>query len=258
MFSLIILFLLGGTLLLPAQEYIPLTVSQGAVRYELEIGFHPNAGDTFDPGLDLLAPPPPPAFFAFLQWKNVAYFRDLRSHISSPDTFRVRYLRSGNEPVIVTWDPAGLPANRDFVITDDFDLNGFRLDMKAAGQLIADDHPLLFDQLRILVVRDPLGVDQRPENLSGRVTLDQNYPNPFNPETVITYRLPAAGEVQIIIFTAAGQRVKKLIDQRQPAGIYTARWDGRDAAGRPAASGVYFYQLRTGAHLVTKKMLLIR
>ncbi len=69
-------------------------------------------------------------------------------------------------------------------------------------------------------------------------TLGQNYPNPFNPSTEIKYRIPKASRVTLNIYDLLGRDVAKLVDQWQPAGEYTTRWDGS-----ASSSGVYFYTL---------------
>jgi hypothetical protein len=48
------------------------------------------------------------------------------------------------------------------------------------------------------------------------------------------------------------------VDEPKEAGRYEAVWDGRDEDGNPVASGIYFYQLRTGDYCQTKKMILVR
>ena len=89
------------------------------------------------------------------------------------------------------------------------------------------------------------------------VALGQNYPNPFNPSTLIPYQLSAPSPVRLEVFNILGQRVTTLVDEAQGAGSYVARWDGTDAAGRAAASGVYFYRLTVdGAHWTGKMVLL--
>ena len=93
--------------------------------------------------------------------------------------------------------------------------------------------------------------------LPSEVGLGQNYPNPFNPSTLIPYQLSAPSPVRLEVFNILGQRVATLVDEAQSAGAYQARWDGTDAAGRAAASGVYFYRLTVaGAHW-TGKMVLV-
>ena len=94
-------------------------------------------------------------------------------------------------------------------------------------------------------------------------SLAQNYPNPFNASTLISYALPSAGLVALDIFNARGQRVASLDEGMRPAGAHAVRWSGIDAAGRPLASGVYFYRLRLPRAtpevvLETHKMVLLR
>ena len=88
--------------------------------------------------------------------------------------------------------------------------------------------------------------------------LEQNYPNPFNPTTTIRFSLPVAAEVELAIFNLLGQRVTTLVEGLRAAGRYTVVWDGRDDAGRPVASGVYFYRLQTDGFRETRKMLLVK
>ena len=93
--------------------------------------------------------------------------------------------------------------------------------------------------------------------LPSEVALGQNYPNPFNPSTLIPYQLSASSPVRLEVFNILGQRVTTLVDGEQGAGAYVARWDGTDAAGGAAASGVYFYRLTVaGAHWTGKMVLL--
>lgn len=86
----------------------------------------------------------------------------------------------------------------------------------------------------------------------------QNYPNPFNPTTTIHYALPQACEVTLKIFNILGKEVITLKDENQPAGYYQTIWHGRDQSGAPVTSGIYFYQLRAGNFVETRKMILSR
>ena len=90
-------------------------------------------------------------------------------------------------------------------------------------------------------------------------SLAQNYPNPFNSETVIGFTLPAAEEVELLLYNMGGQRVATLAKGWRPAGSHTVRWDGRNDLGQALASGAYFYGMEaesgwTGAW----KLLLLR
>ena len=88
-----------------------------------------------------------------------------------------------------------------------------------------------------------------------------NYPNPFNPETWIPYHLATDAEVTLTLYAANGQVVRTLVLGHQPAGTYhrksrAAYWDGRNAQGEKAASGLYFYTLSAGDFTATRKMLI--
>ncbi|MFQ5651356.1 MAG: Ig-like domain-containing protein [bacterium] len=95
-----------------------------------------------------------------------------------------------------------------------------------------------------------------------RFVLLQNYPNPFNPETVISYEiLPTAGlsaKVVLQVFNLNGRHLETLVNSVQPAGHYRIPWDGRDAAGRLLANGVYIYRLRVGNFAESRRMILLK
>jgi hypothetical protein len=94
--------------------------------------------------------------------------------------------------------------------------------------------------------------------------LSQNYPNPFNPGTQIRFVLPVAGSVTLKVFNLLGQEVATLVSGTLAQGSHDAAWNGRDAAGRAVASGVYFYRLEArGANGATafeamRKMVLLK
>ena len=90
-----------------------------------------------------------------------------------------------------------------------------------------------------------------------------NYPNPFNPETWIPFDLAQRSAVTIAIYNSAGQTVKRMELGELPAGSYRAKgkaayWDGRDAHGTPAASGVYFVRIEAGSFSETRRMVLLK
>ncbi|MBN1543333.1 T9SS type A sorting domain-containing protein [candidate division KSB1 bacterium] len=88
--------------------------------------------------------------------------------------------------------------------------------------------------------------------------LEQNYPNPFNPETTIGYGLPEESRVTLDIHNLRGERVIRLVDDVQPAGIHAAVWSARSFEGTRLASGVYFYTLVANGFRLTGKMVLSR
>jgi hypothetical protein len=88
--------------------------------------------------------------------------------------------------------------------------------------------------------------------------LHQNYPNPFNPETNIRFAIPQSQKVELTIYNIKGQEVKKLLHEQLPAGNHTVVWNGKDNQNQQTASGMYFYRLKSGNYLQTKKMMLLK
>lgn len=88
-------------------------------------------------------------------------------------------------------------------------------------------------------------------------TLTQNFPNPFNPTTKIIFEVPAGWTkpVTLQIFNVQGHLVKTLVEGKAAPGAHTMVWDGKDAAGEPVASGIYFYKIVAGDFVAVKKML---
>ncbi len=89
-------------------------------------------------------------------------------------------------------------------------------------------------------------------------SLSQNYPNPFNPVTVIKYALPKDCYVKLTIYNILGQMVATLVNRKQVAGYKSISWDSRNQSGNEVASGIYFYRLRAGDFVKTRKMILLR
>jgi len=88
--------------------------------------------------------------------------------------------------------------------------------------------------------------------------LSQNYPNPFNLVTHIRYALPQTSEVRIDIYDLLGRKVRSLDLGRQGAGYKTVAWDGKNERGEAVASGVYFYRLKAGEFVQSRKMTLLK
>lgn len=83
-------------------------------------------------------------------------------------------------------------------------------------------------------------------------------PNPFNPVTTIAYSLREGSVAEVEVFDLSGRRVKTLVSGFVPAGVHEVTWDGLDDRGVPVSSGVYFYRLRAGDALETKRMVLVK
>ncbi|HLP14830.1 MAG TPA: T9SS type A sorting domain-containing protein [Bacteroidota bacterium] len=97
------------------------------------------------------------------------------------------------------------------------------------------------------------GVNTSSVSAPNAFTLGQNYPNPFNPSTQITYTLKAAGMTTLKVYNVIGQEVASLVNGIETAGAHEVSFN----ASR-LSSGVYFYTLRSGNFIETKKMMLTK
>ena len=96
--------------------------------------------------------------------------------------------------------------------------------------------------------------------IPGEFALYQNYPNPFNPGTKIRYSIPTVIStegrnlrVTLKVFDILGREITILVNEEKPAGTYEVEF-----SASKFASGVYFYQLKAGNYMDTKKMILVK
>ncbi len=121
-------------------------------------------------------------------------------------------------------------------------------------QLNADNAKKLWNELFNTAVAAPSSA------LPRAFGLEQNFPNPFSHKggasTSINFQLPRAEFVQLEIYDMLGRKLRTMIEAKRAAGVYSAQWDGRSDAGLPVNSGVYFYRLRAGNFVQTRKLVL--
>jgi len=109
----------------------------------------------------------------------------------------------------------------------------------------------------VTFVRDDEENTNRPESFS----LFQNHPNPFNPGTIIKYSIPAVTLrqaqsdiiISIKVYDVLGKEIATLVNEEKTAGEYEVEFDG---TGLP--SGIYFYRIKAGSYINTKKMVLLK
>jgi Right handed beta helix region/Secretion system C-terminal sorting domain len=106
----------------------------------------------------------------------------------------------------------------------------------------------------------PVNIKTNDNQLPDEFLLYQNYPNPFNPETSIQYAVSSlpdgkAGRqfVSLNVYDILGKEVATLVNEEKPTGEYEVEFN---ASKLP--SGIYFYQLKAGNFVDTKKMLLLK
>ncbi len=91
--------------------------------------------------------------------------------------------------------------------------------------------------------------NQAPNNFE----LKQNYPNPFNPTTTISFSIPNATYIKLVVFDALGRKVEELINKYLNQGNYEVNFNAENLN-----SGIYFYKISAGKFSKVKRMLLLK
>ena len=99
--------------------------------------------------------------------------------------------------------------------------------------------------------------------IPGQSVLLQNYPNPFNPETWMPYELLESADVTIKIYDLTGKLIKSLELGYREVGAYLSKndaayWNGKNEMGEKVASGIYFYQIKAGNFVSTRKFVMLK
>ena len=98
----------------------------------------------------------------------------------------------------------------------------------------------------------PSGVGDEISNVK-EFQLYQNYPNPFNPGTRIQYATNSRQFVSLKVYDMLGNEVATLVDEYKSAGNYEVNFDASKLS-----SGIYYYQLKAGNFIETKKMIFLK
>jgi photosystem II stability/assembly factor-like uncharacterized protein len=96
-------------------------------------------------------------------------------------------------------------------------------------------------------------IEVEVSNLPTEYALFQNYPNPFNPTTTIKYSVKEAGIVSLKVYDILGKEITTLVNETKSPGEYSVQYDGAKLS-----SGVYFYTMRAGGYVDTRKFMLMK
>lgn len=128
----------------------------------------------------------------------------------------------------------------------------YQLDYAPGASNIVDNTTILFTTDGPSPIDTSTSIAPTP-TIPQSTLLHPNYPNPFNPTTTIRFDLAAASNAKLTVYDLNGRTVARLIDSPLTAGSHSVMFD----ASR-LSSGVYFYQLQTGAHVEARKMVLLK
>jgi hypothetical protein len=124
-------------------------------------------------------------------------------------------------------------------------------------------HSLPYDSLAFGSSSYPLtDVEYEEIHFVSDFRLEQNYPNPFNPSTKIKFEIPGQARndnaiVTLKVYDILGNEITTLVNEELPAGEYEVEFLPESSIKHPASS-VYFYQLRAGSFIQTRKMVYLK
>jgi hypothetical protein len=118
------------------------------------------------------------------------------------------------------------------------------------------DQEVVIDEFTFIPEGVSTDAQQPVSDMAGHLAVAR--PNPFNACATIEYTIQKGGMTEIIVYDVSGRHVRTLVNSFVPAGIHEVVWDGRNDMGVRVASGLYFYRLRAGDVLETRKMILLR
>jgi hypothetical protein len=158
--------------------------------------------------------------------------------------FRVKAVDKHNNDLLYTWQIdnyySALRDSFHLIDATKMDLGSHTVVVEVANERFRESHTW---HIQVLAAK--------------KYTLKQNYPNPFNNQTKIPFELASAEAVKLRIYDLRG----RLIWEYQRSfefGEHEIIWDGRDLNGKYPASGIYFYQLKAGSFIQTKRLLYLR
>jgi len=96
-------------------------------------------------------------------------------------------------------------------------------------------------------------IDDQKKNSPTKYEVYQNYPNPFNPSTTISYQIPSESFVTLKVYDLLGRELEVLVREEKTAGFYNIKYDATNLS-----SGIYFYTIRAGDFIQTKKFILLK
>ncbi len=227
--------------------------------------------------------PDPNGFDGWWPLDNINLFNPVRfgqiSYGAEPQTppapENVNLVENSNESITISWDMPNINDFDHFNIYRSVDQGQFEVHDNTIGSAyIYNDfiYPAFY-QFYITTVNQTGMESEASETVEYQTVgtndqiiplstdLNGNYPNPFNPATKINFTLNTENtgkNTELIIYNLKGQKVKTLVNDKLETGNHQVIWNGKDENGKPVASGIYFYQMKSGKYDKTRKMLLLK
>ena len=189
---------------------------------------------------------------------DVVYDNDLKKLLIALGFSDAAPMPAGSGPIAVlhfTCLPSGTTTTAIIDTTSNY-ISGFYFQLEAIFGYI-EIYPA-FSPGTVTIDLGTAVDEESTTQLPAEFRLEQNVPNPFNPSTSIAFALPERSHVRLDVYNILGQRVRTLVDDILPPGCHSVNFDGNDGNGRPLATGIYLYVIKTDRFAQSRKMLLMK
>ncbi|MFH0736100.1 MAG: choice-of-anchor D domain-containing protein [bacterium] len=231
----------------------------------LAFGANINAIDGFDARYDLAKPPVTPTnisiqtYFNNTIWNTVfsKYAYDIKKSYSAPTEGKVwefKVFSNSAGPITISWTDILAQIPQSLLDSYKFSLSGFGI-TSSLNMLTTLNYTFTAEAnvaYSFAINSTVTGVDNDELN-DYSYKLEQNYPNPFNPATIITYSVPEQTFVTLKIYDVLGNEITTLVNREVNTGVHQVTFNASNLS-----SGVYFYTIKAGKFLNTKKLMLTK
>lgn len=250
----------------PAQSAVTLYAAVNGLGDWLKVGTHNLAAGDSDFRLNLAKPVAPPLAAPRLYIPNnipgftrpdaqlhswLAPLLDANGAEQQVINFQIALELSTNDPVTFSWGESGLPDGWQAALL----VGAAVYHMGSAPEYVwlpeqAGTHNAVIRLSNYAVPNQDL--------TAPLISKPSAWPNPFNPEVNIAFSLRDSGPVRVEIFNIRGQKVSTLHSGDLQSGNHRLTWNGKDASGRGAASGLYFARIQSARQQQVLKLMLMK
>jgi len=214
---------------------------------------------TFDPlfadgdNLDLTLAESSPAYYSGM---NNEHLGDLRWATNTPTTSPLNMTITGDGSVEYNPERLGLTFSSGTEVTLTAVPDSGHVFVEWQGDVTGSDNPAT---ITVSGKKDVTAVFELSTDVDDNVSipveysLNQNYPNPFNPSTTISFSLKNQGQTSLVIYDVLGREIATLVNREMNVGKYDFSFDASQLS-----TGIYYYQIKSGEFVATKKMMLIK
>lgn len=227
---------------------VPIHVQIETYRYDLYFGVHPNAAESFNAGIDTIAPPP--GFTPYAAFVISTLPGTLRADFRGPGStivWRLQIFNAAGKNAKIWWEAQEVPRPGGITLNDSLDM-------------LAQDSTVIFSAgiLEIEYTQPTVAVASPAGNALPEALAIVNYPNPFEATTRFEIRGLAAQPYVLRIFNVLGQEIRRFAGATHESTPAAVLWDGADTRGLPVANGVYFCRLELPGAVFVKRIHRLR